>query len=269
MFGPATTAGLIDEYESRFTTAAGARFLIARAGGKAWPISEQESIEFRNRYRRRMMRARLMRRLSLIVFPVLLVLGWQLPREPRWLIEAYQLLTAVSLFAAPLLGFLQHKLTSDITRAGIERPLEGRITTGHEPAITPAATPLARVVRKTLIVAGVILAAIEIGHMIGPREELAAHIRVLTGLTAGNESPLARFTGTLAYMLCWTTAIGAVLLWFDRRRRQRAATGSGPRADTSSVRDPGSGAGVTKLGATRLLRLAPPQRTRSSAIETR
>ena len=223
MFGPATTAGLIDEYESRFTIANGARFLIARSGDEAWPISEQESTEFRGRYRRRMMRARLIRRFSLVVFPILLVLGWQLPREPRWFIEAYQLVTALALFAAPLLGFLQHKLTSDITKAGIERLLERRITTRHDPAITPAATPLARVVRKALILAGAILLAIEIGHMIGPREELAAHIRVLTGLTAGNESPLARLTGTLAYVLYWTTVIGAVLLWFDRRKRRRAA----------------------------------------------
>jgi hypothetical protein len=231
MFGPATTAGLIDEYESRFTTANGARFLIARAGDEAWPISEQESIAFRDRYRRRMMRARLIRRFSLIVFPVLLVLGWLLPREPHWFIKAYQGLTALALFAAPLLGLLQHRLTSDITRTGIERALERRITTRHDPAITPSATPLARVVRNTLILAGAILLAIEIGHMIGPREELAAHIRVLTGLTAGNESPLARFTGTLAYMLYWTTVTGAVLLWFDRRKRRRAAAGSRPRAD--------------------------------------
>lgn len=235
MFGPATTAGLIDEYESRFTTANGARFLIARAGDNAWPISEQESAEFRDRYRRRMMRARLIRRFSLIVFPLLLVLGWQLPREPRWFIEAYQGLTALALFAAPLLGFLQHKLTSDITKAGIERPLERRITTRHDPAITPAATPLARVVRNTLILAGAILVAIEIGHMIGPREELAAHMRVLTGLTAGNESLLARFTGTLAYMLYWTMLVGAGLLWFDRRKRRRAAAGSGPQADKPSA----------------------------------
>jgi hypothetical protein len=235
MLGPATTAGLIDEYESRFTTANGARFLIARAGDEAWPISEQESIEFRDRYRRRMMRARLIRRVSLIVFPVLLVLGWLLPREPRWFIEAYQGLTALALFAAPLLGFLQHRLTSDVTRAGVERLLERRITTRHDPAITPSATPLARVVRKTLILVGLILLTIEIGHLIGPREELAAHIRVLAGLTAGNESPLARFTGTLAYMLYWTGLIGAVLLWLDRRKRRRVAARSGPRANTPSV----------------------------------
>jgi hypothetical protein len=226
MFGPTTTAGLIDEYESRFTTAGGARFLIAQAGDEAWPISEQESIAFRDRYRRRMMRARLIRRASLILFPVLLVLGWQLPREPRWFIEAYQALTAIALFAGPCLGFLQHKLTSDITKAGIERLLERRITTRHDPAITPAATSLTFRVRKTLILAGVILSVIEIGHMIGPREELAGHMRVLTGLTAGNESLLAHFTGTLAYLLYWAILIGSVLLWLDRRKRLRAAAGS-------------------------------------------
>jgi preprotein translocase subunit SecG len=235
MFGPTTTAGLIDEYASRFTSVSGARFLIARAGNEAWPISEEDSIEFRERYRRRMMRARLIRRISLTLFPVLLVLGWQLPREPRWFIEAYQVLTVFALFAAPFFGSLQHKLTSDITREGIERQLERRISTGHEPAITPAATSLARMVRKTLILAGAILMAIEIGHMIGPREEFGGHMRVLTGLTTGNESLLARFTGTLTYMLFWTTLVGSMLLWLDRRKRLRAAAKSRPQAEKPSA----------------------------------
>ena len=50
-------------------------------------------------------------------------------------------------------------------------------TTRLEPAVTPVATPLARVVKKTLILAGAIGLAIGIGHMIGPREEQAAHLR--------------------------------------------------------------------------------------------
>lgn len=237
MFGPRSTAGLIDEFESRFTTVSGARFLITRAGDEAWPISERESIEFRELYRRRMMRARLIRRGSLILFPVLLVLGWQLPREPSWFIEAYEVLTVLALFPGLFLGFLQHTLTSDITQAGIERSLERRITTRHDSATTPAATPLARLVRKMLILVGVILLVIEIGQMLLPRDELAGHIRVLTGLTAGNESQLARFTGTLAYLLFWTVLIGSVLLWLDRRQRLRAKAGSGPQADEPSVEE--------------------------------
>jgi preprotein translocase subunit SecG len=235
MFGPTTTAGLIDEYESRFTTDSGARFLIARSGEKAWPITEQESIEFRERYRRRMMRARLIRRVSLALFPVLLILGWQLPREPRWFIEAYGVLTALALFAGPFFGFLQHMLTSDITKEGVERELERRISTNHEPAITPAATPLARLVRNTLILAGAILMAIETGHMIGPREEIGGYMRVLTGLAAGNERLLARFTGTLTYVLIWTMLIGSVLLWLDRRKQSRAAARSRPQAEKPTV----------------------------------
>lgn len=238
MFGPATTAGLIDEYESRFTTANKAHFLIARAGAEAWPISERESIEYRELYRRRMRRARWLRRLSLLLFPVLLVIGWQLPREPRWFLEAYRAVTAISLFAAPLLGFLQHKLTSDITKAAIERRLKHRITTRFEAAVTPAATPLARIARRTMVLAGALLLAIEIGHALGPRAEHAAHMRAFTGLTAGNESLLARFTGTLAYMLYWTLLIGAVLLWFDRRKRRRAAAAAGPQTAPAETAGP-------------------------------
>lgn len=235
MFGPTTTAGLIDEFESRFTTVSGARFLIARAGDEAWPISDRESVEFRVRYRCRMLRARLIRRAALMLFPALLVLGWQLPSEPRWFIEAYGALTAISLFAGPFFGFLQHKLTSDFTREGIERQLERRITTSHEPAITPAASPLVRMARKVLILAGAILMGIELWHMIGPREDFAGHLRVLTGLTAGNESLVARFTGTLTYLLIWTILIGSVLLWFDRHKRQRVTAASRPEPEKPDV----------------------------------
>lgn len=238
MFGPTSTAGLIDEYESRFTTDGGSHFLIARTGDQAWPISERESNEFRDRYRRRMMRARLIRRILLVAFPALLVLGWQLPREPRWFSEAYTLLTAVSLYAAPFLGFLQHKLTSDITKEGVERYLERRITTGHAAAITPTATSLARVVRQTMILAGAILLAVEIVHVIGPRDDLAGHMRVLTGLTVGNESPLARFTGSLTQVLSAAILIGAVLLWLDRRNRPRTEAVNMPPAEKPGV-EPG------------------------------
>ncbi|MFM5953688.1 MAG: hypothetical protein ACKOPE_05220 [Novosphingobium sp.] len=224
MFGPTTTAGLIDEFASRFTTVSGARFLIAPNGDEAWPISERESVEFLELYRRRMMRARLIRRAAILLFPVLLILGWQLPGEPRWLRDAHDVLISITLFAGPFIGFLQHKLTSDITKEGIERQLERRITTSDEPSVTPTATPLARAVRKTLILAGAVLMAIEIWHMIGPREEFAGHMRVLTGLTAGNESALAHFTGRLTYLLVWTILIGSVLLWLDRRKRLRSAT---------------------------------------------
>ena len=92
-------------------------FLIDGRGGEAWPLSAQESDEFRALYRRRMNRARWIRRGLLLLFPILLVIGWQLPREPRWLIQAYATVTALSLFVSPWLGFLQHKLTSDITKA--------------------------------------------------------------------------------------------------------------------------------------------------------
>ncbi len=234
MLRPITTAGLIDEFESRFTTASGAHFLIARAGDEAWPISEQESLAFRERYRQRMQRARLIRRASLMLFPALLVFGWQLPHEPQWLIESFDALTSLALFVGPIVGFSQHTITSDVTMASIERQLERRITTRHEPAITPVATPLARMVRKVLILAGAVLLPIEIGHLIGPREELAGHLRVLTGLAAGNESQLARFTGTLAYLLYWTVLISAALLWADRHKRQRAARGRWLRVDKTS-----------------------------------
>ncbi|MFM5923329.1 MAG: hypothetical protein ACKOPG_03990 [Novosphingobium sp.] len=231
MFGPTTTAGLIEEFASRFTTVSGARFLIAPDGKEAWPITERESVEFLELYRRRMMRARLIRRASLLLFPALLILGWQLPGAPRWFRDAYTVLTVLALYAGPFCGFLQHRLTSDITKEGIERQLKRRFSVSDEQSITPAATPLARVVRKTLILAGVILMAIEVWHMIGPREEFAGHLRVLAGLTAGNESPVAHFTGTLTYILFWTILIGSVLLWIDRRKRLRATIVSPPKAE--------------------------------------
>lgn len=79
-----------------------------------------------------------------------------------------------------------------------------------------------------------------------PREELAGHIRVLTGLTAGNESQLARFTGALAYLLFWTILIGSVLLWLDRRRRLHAKAGSEPQADEPSVEECKEGESATE-----------------------
>jgi hypothetical protein len=235
MFGTTTTAGLIDEFESRFTTDGGARFLIARAGDEAWPISERESIQFRERYRRRMMRARLIRRVSMLLFPALLVLGWQLPREPRWLTEAVQVLIVLALFTGPFFGSLQHQLTSDITQKEIEREIERRISTSFEPAITPAEPAFARVVRKVLILAGMILLAMEISHLLGPREEFAGHIRVLTGLTAGNESALARLTGTLAYWLTWMILIGSLLLWLGRRERPHTEAKGKPLAEKADA----------------------------------
>ena len=77
--------------------------------------------------------------------------------------------------------------------------------------------------KRTLIIAGAIELAIEVAHALGPRAEHAAHLRVLTGLTAGNESLLAHFTGNLSFMLQLTLLIGAGLLWMERRKRAQAA----------------------------------------------
>ena len=224
MLGPRTTGAAIDAFESRFTSANGAHFLIAANGKEAWPISEAESLAFRALYRRRMRRARWIRRGALLAFiPLTVMLGTWMPAEPRWLRNAFQTAQLLALFGLPLLGLAQHGITSDLTQRAIARPLKRRITTRFAPAVTPVRTRLGAFARKLLITAVAIEIAIMLYHAFGSREGLAAYMRVLYGLQSGNEDMAARFTGSLSWVVQLCFIAGALLLMVDRRIRNAAA----------------------------------------------
>ncbi|HYI47894.1 MAG TPA: hypothetical protein VEX35_05455 [Allosphingosinicella sp.] len=224
MFGPTGTARKIDDFESRFPIVNGAHFMIAANGKEAWPVSAAEAADFRALYRRRMKRARWIRRGALLAIVPLLVLMAQLVDEPPGRMgPGWQIAYALVLLALPLFALLQHPLTSDLTKAGVERRLRHRITTRHPPALVPALTPLARFARALL--AGVVVA--EIGLMLLQallgRDALAAHMRVLTGMVAGNEDWLAQATGTIGRLLPLALLLGLLLLRVDRKRREAEA----------------------------------------------
>jgi hypothetical protein len=223
MFGPGTTGAAIDAFASRFTSAHGAHFLIAANGKEAYPISEAESLAFRALYRRRMRRARLIRRAALLgVIPLMILNANLMPQERGWLRDAQELAQLLILFGLPLIGLVQHPITSDLTKIGIERPLKRRMTTRFAAAITPVATPLGAFARKVLITGFAIEAAIYLFHAFGPRDELAAHMRVLYGLQSGNEGMTARLTGSLSWVVQLAIFGGIILLIVDRRRKRAA-----------------------------------------------
>ena len=228
MFGPGTTAAAIDAFESRFTSAAGAHFLIAANGAEAYPVSEAESLAMRELYRRRMGRARWIRRAALFGFiPLTMAIGSAMPHDPRWLRTAFQTAQLLALFGLPLFGLVQHPITSGLIRRAIERPLKRRITTRYAPAVTPVTTRLGAFAKKLLITAFAMEVAIMVYHSLGPREELAAYLRMLYGLPGGNESWAARFTGSLSRILQLVLVAGALLLMLDRRNRSSAAKRAG------------------------------------------
>lgn len=224
MFGPGTTAAAIDAFESRFTNVGGAHFLIAANGREAYPLGEAESLALRERYRRSMGRARWIRRAALFGFiPLTVAIARLTPHDPRWLRTAFQTAELLALFGLPLFGLAQHPIASDLAKRAIERPLKRRITTRYAPAVTPVATRLGAFAKKLLVTAFAIEIALMIYHSLGPREELAAYLRILYGLPAGNEDWAARFTGSLSRILQLVLVAGALLLMLDRRNRRVAA----------------------------------------------
>ncbi|MEA3043232.1 MAG: hypothetical protein QOJ53_1249 [Sphingomonadales bacterium] len=223
MFGPGTTGAAIDAFESRFTSAHGAHFLIAANGKEAYPISEAESLAFRALYRRRMERARWIRRGALLgLIPLLIVLGRIAEASPDSLRQAFRDASGLLILGLPLFGLIQHPITSDLTKVGIERRLKRRMTTRYAPAVTPVATPLGRFAKKLLITAFAIEAAIYLFHFFGPIDEFAAHMRVLYGMQSGNESMTARLTGNLSWVVQLSIVTGIILLMVDRRRKRAA-----------------------------------------------
>jgi hypothetical protein len=222
MFGPGTTGAAIDAFESRFTSAGGAHFMIAANGRYAYPISEAESLSFRARYRRVMGRARWIRRAALIAFiPLTIAIATFTPAGPRWLREAFQTLELLALFGLPLFALAQHPIIGDLTKLAIERPLKRRITTRFAAAVTPPTTRLGAFAKKLLITAFAI--EIMLYHGFGSREDYAAYMRSLYGLRSGNEDWTARFTGSLSWVVQLCLVGGAVLLAVDRRNKRAAA----------------------------------------------
>lgn len=223
MFGPGTTGAAIDAFESRFTSTGVGHFMIAANGSEAYPISEAESLAFRALYRRRMLRARWIRRAALLAFiPLLILINTWSDEFPRSLRPILQWAHALTLLGLPLFGLAQHPITSALTKAGIERPLKRRITTRFEPAVTPVATPLGAFAKRVLITAFAIEIVLAVAHALGPRAEYAAHMRVLYGLPIGNESLLAWFTGSLAWWGQLAIFAGVGLLMLDRRNKRAA-----------------------------------------------
>lgn len=219
MYGPSTTAGKIDAFETRFTRVNGGHFLIAPDGKEAWPISAAEDAEFKALYRRRMERARWFRR-GLLLGPLLLIVLTMISFPVPDSLAA--ILLPLYLLAIPI-GLIQHPVTSDFTIRRIERGLKHRITTRFPAAITPPLTPLGHFGRRLLFAC----VALEIG-MIGfrlllNREALAEHMRVMYRHTNGHEGVLAQVTGNLAWGLQYAALLAIVLLFIDRRSRRLAA----------------------------------------------
>lgn len=239
MLGAPTTGVAIEAFESRFTWANGAPFLIAAGGGEAYPIGEAEGIAWRELYRRRMVRARWIRRLALLgTIPFLMLLGALLPKPSEEWRPFVQQLSGLVLLAVPLLGLIQHPLTSFLTLRAIERPLARRITTRTEQAVRRNRTPLGRLAIGLIIGAVAIHAVLGIVHALVPTAEYAAHMRVLYGLRAGNESWTALVTGNLSKYSFLALLIGLLLMSVDRRKRREAEAEAkaAERADAARAR---------------------------------
>jgi hypothetical protein len=236
MHGPITTAGKIDAFETRFTIVNGAHFLIAPNGKEAWPISAAEADAFKALYRRRLVRARWIRRGLLFGPALLMVLAMMSAAIPDGL---GIILLPLYLLAIPL-AFLQHALTADLTRWWIERQLQRRITTRLPEATTPPLTPIGRLGKRLLI--GCI--ALEIGmvvlHLLLGMDALAEHMRVLYGQTNGDEGMLAQFTGNLAWFTQFALMLAILLMIVDRRirrGREAAAKLADARAAAAKARE--------------------------------
>ena len=224
MFGPTTTAGKIDDYETRFTIVNGAHYLIAGRGKEAWPIGAAEAEGYKAHYRRRMIQARWLRR-GLILTPILIILFnafFPLPKT-EFVRSTVGTVTALLLVFGIPLSFLLHHIISDLTRTGIERRLRDRITTRMIEAVTPQLTRFGRLGRKLLFACVALEIGMAVLHILLGRDALAQHLRIMTRLGNGQEEMLARVTGNLAWVLQFAMMLAILLLLVDRRGRRRAA----------------------------------------------
>jgi hypothetical protein len=224
MFGPTTTAGKIDNYESRFTVVNGAHFLIAPNRKEAWPIRAAEAGEYKALYRRRMEWARWLRR-GMILAPILiLILNATIPfPKTEFVRSTLGLGTALLLVFGIPLSFLLHTIISDLARVGIERQLKRRMTTRMPDAIRPALTPLGRFARRLLFTCVALEFGMAVLHRALGMDSLAEHMRVMTGLRDGQEGLLAQMTGYLTWGVHFGMILAFLLLVIDRRAKRLAA----------------------------------------------
>ena len=235
MFGPRTTAAAIEAFEGRFTQVGGAQFLVARGGAEAWPVAAIEADALRTRYRRRMMRAKLVRRLA-VLWPFVTILFMlatsSLPREVQGpLQQAAGLLAA---FGLPL-GLLQHRIVSELTLYGIEHPLRRRLATRLPAALTPAPTPLGGFAKRLILVCVSLEAGMLALHLCMGPGALAEHIRIFYRQGSGNESMLAQVTGNLAWGVQFAAMLGILLMLVDRRARRLAAERAKAEAEAAAA----------------------------------
>jgi hypothetical protein len=96
------------------------------------------------------------------------------------------------------------------------------MTTRLPAAITPALTPLGRFGRRLLLTGAVLEIGLPALHLCFGRESLAAHMRVMHGMTNGREGLLAEITGTLAWVGELALVLAIALIMIDRTARRRA-----------------------------------------------
>ena len=221
MFGPRHTAA-IEAFEGRFTNVGGAHFLVARGGAEAWPVGAVEAEAFRALYRRRMMRAKLVRRLAVLwpFFTILFMMATSsLPSGVQGpLQQAAGLLAACGL---PL-GLIQHRVVSELTLLGIERPLKRRLATRLPAALMPASTALGGFAKRLILICVSLEAGMVALHAAMGLDALAEHIRIFYRQGTGQESMLAQLTGNLAWGVQFAALLGILLMIVDRRGRRRA-----------------------------------------------
>jgi hypothetical protein len=241
MLGFGTTAGKIDDFETRFTVVNGAHFLIAGNGAEAWPISAAEATEFKALYRGRMIRARWLRRLT-VLGPILLILlgnmswGW-----PKPVLAAMGTAAALLILAALTFGIQYHPLISYVTKVEIERRLKRRIATNMPAALTPSMTPLGRFARRLLFVC----VALEIGlgllHLLVGPTIFAEFLSLNDGSGYAHLAWLIWLTPGLSSLIHAGLLVAILLLVLDRWSRRQAAkqaNPSGPPATGTSGRRP-------------------------------
>lgn len=222
MLGHGTTAGKIDDFETRFTVVNGAHFLIAGNGREAWPITAAEAREFRALYRRRMIWARWLRRIT-VGGPILLILLANLFPWPKPLLAAMGFVATILILAALAFAIQLHPLASYLTKLEIERGLKRRIATSMPAAIRPAMTPLGRVARRLLF----LFVALEIGlgllHLLLGPTIFAEFLGLNDGGDQRHLAWLIRVTPGLSSLIHAGLLIAILLLALDRRSRRLAA----------------------------------------------
>jgi hypothetical protein len=169
-----------------------------------------------------MMRAKLVRRLAVLwpFFTILFMMATSsLPSGVQGpLQQAAGLLAA---FGLPL-GLIQHRIVSELTLLGIERPLKRRLATRLPAALMPPPTALGGFAKRLILVCVALEAGMLALHAAMGLDALAGHIRIFYRQGTGREGLLAQVTGNLAWGVQFAALFGIVLMILDRRSRRRA-----------------------------------------------